>query len=186
MSFRSSARLAVLLALGLLTMVPSSPAQAPGPAATAPASRSVFGTLETVDESLNGVIMKTDEGKRVAWKFEPRVIERIRGFKPGVPIVVIYRQRGADKAVTAVAFPGAAASPIYVNTSGQRVEIVGGPMVDGACGKASDAPLTSTTMPMGGQAEVADACWCCAPAGETCTPSNRTGAGQAFLANCYK
>jgi hypothetical protein len=186
MSSRSAARLGVLLALGLLAVAPASRAQAPGPAAAPPASRSVVGTLEAVDESLNGVIMKTDEGQRVAWKFEPGVIERIRGFRPGVPVIVIYRQRGSDKAVTAVAFPGAAASPVYVNTSGQRVEIVGGPMVDGACGKASDAPLTSTTIPMGGQAEVPDACWCCAPAGETCTPANRTGAGQAFLANCYK
>ena len=51
----------------------------------------------------------------------------------------------------------------------------------------SDKPLSTTTIPDGGQAEVADACWALrAPAGESCIPGNRTGAGKAFLAHCYK
>jgi hypothetical protein len=139
-----------------------------------------------VDKSLNGVIMRTDDNKRMAWRFDKAVIDQLAPFKPGDPIVVIYRQRGSDKAVTAVAFPGAAASPVYINTTGHRVQFVSGPMVSGACGQASDTPLNQTTIPVDGKAEVSDACWCCAPAGESCIPANKTGLGQAFLTQCYK
>ena len=180
---RSGAGLGLALLLGLWPGAPASRAHAQG--ATAMAFRSVHGTLETVDESLNGIVMKSDEGRRVAWKFDKAVIARIARFKPGDPIVVIYRQRGSDKAVTAVAFPGAADAPLYVNTTGQRVELVSGPMVNGACGQPSDHAPNTTTMPMGGRAELADACWCCAPAGESCVPANKTGAGQAFLTRCF-
>jgi len=148
--------------------------------------KSVHGKLDAVDLQLNGVIMVTDEGKRVAWKFDKAVIDQLSGFKPGDPMVVIYREKGKDKAVTALAFPGAAQTAVYVNTTGQRVELVSGPMVNGACGAAAEAPPTTITIPMGGRADTADACWCCAPAGETCTPANKTGAGRAFLTNCYK
>ena len=148
--------------------------------------KSVHGTLDAGDLQLNGVIMRTDEGKRVAWKFDKAVIAQLTGFKPGDPMVVIYREKGKDKAVTALAFPGAAATAVYVNTTGQRVELVSGPMVNGACGAPADTPPNVTTIPMGGRADTADACWCCAPAGETCTPANKTGAGRAFLTNCYK
>jgi hypothetical protein len=139
-----------------------------------------------VNESVNGVAVVSDEGQRMAWQFDKTVIEKIKGFKPGDPVVVIYRERGADKAVTAIAFPGKAATPVYVNTSGQRVELVSGPMVGGACGQPADAPVNRTTIPTGGRAETADACWCCAPAGQACVPSNRTGLGQAFLIHCYE
>ena len=93
-----------------------------------------------VNESVNGVAVVSDEGQRMAWQFDKTVIEKLKGFKPGDPVVVIYRQRGSDKAVTAIAFPGAAATPIYVNTIGQRVELVSGPMVSGACGQTADTP----------------------------------------------
>jgi hypothetical protein len=148
--------------------------------------KSVRGRLETVDTQLNGIIMTTDEGKRVAWQFSAPVIARLSPFKTGAPVIVIYRERGGGKAVTAVAFPGTADRPIYVNTSEERVQLVGGPLVNGACGQPSEVPLSTTTIPAGGQAVVADACWCCAPAGETCIPGNKTGNGQAFLARCFK
>jgi hypothetical protein len=154
------------------------------PAQASAAHKSVRGKLASVDLQLNGVIMTTDEGKRVAWKFDKVVIERLSAFKPGDPVIVIYRQGAAGKMVTAIAFPGTAVKPIYVNTSGERVELVGGPIVNGACGQPSETPLTTTTIPTGAQVELADACWCCAPAGETCIPANKTGAGQAFLAHC--
>jgi hypothetical protein len=159
------------------------------PAAAAPAARahkSVYGTLDAVDTTLNGIIMKTDEGKRVAWKFDKAVIDQLAPFKPGDRLIVIYRQRGSDKVVTAVAFPGTSEKPVYVNTSGERVQLLGGPMVDGACGRPSETSVTSTTIPVGGRAEIESACWCCAPAGESCIPGNKTGVGQAFLAHCYK
>ncbi len=148
--------------------------------------KSVHGTLDAVDLQLNGVIMRTDEGKRVAWKFDKAVIAQLSGFKAGDPMVVIYREKGKDKAVTALAFPGAAQTALYVNTTGQRVELVSGPMVNGACGAPSETKPNATTIPVTGRADTADACWCCAPAGETCTPANKTGAGVAFLTNCYK
>ena len=154
--------------------------------ARALAFKTVHGKLEMVERVRHGVAVVSDEGQRMAWQFDKAVIEKLKGFKPGDPVVVIYRERGADKAVTAIAFPGAAATPVYVNTTGQRVELVSGPMVNGACGQPADSPLNTTTIPIGGQAETSDACWCCAPAGQTCTPANKTGLGQAFLTRCYE
>ena len=179
----SGVRLGVALLLGLSPGVLASRADAQG----APrASKSVYGTLEAVDESAGGIIMKTEEGKRVAWKFDKAIVARLTRFKAGDPVIVIYRLRGADKAVTAVAFPGAAKTAVYHNTSGQRIELVGGPMVNGACGEPSKEPVSITSIPNGGQGEVPQACWCCAPAGGMCIPANRTGVGEAFLANCYE
>ena len=179
----SGARLGVAVLLGLAPGVLASRADAQG----APrASKSVYGTIDTVDQSASGVIMKTDDGRRVAWKFDKALVARLAKFKPGDKVIVIYRERGADKAVTAIAFPGAAATPVYHNTSGQRVELVGGPLVNGACGEASKEPVSITSIASGSQGEVPQACWCCAPAGGMCIPANRTGNGEAFLVNCYE
>jgi hypothetical protein len=173
----------VLLGLWPGSLVASARAQATAPGAP---SKSVRGKLELIDKQLNGIIMMTDEGKRVAWKFDAAIIGRLAPFKPGDPVIVIYRQQGGSKTVTALAFPGTAPKPVYVNTSGDRVQLVGGPILDGVCGQPSETPLSTTTIPDGGQAELAEACWCCAPAGESCIPGNKTGAGKAFLAHCYK
>ena len=171
----------VALLLGLCSGA-SAPAQGTGTLAF----RSVHGKLEMINPSVNGVAVISDEGQRMAWQFDARVIERIKGFKKGDPVVVIYRQRGAEKAVTAIAFPGAAETPVYVTPTDQRVTLVSGPMVDGACGKPSTEPFRTTNILSGGQAETSDACWCCAPAGDTCTPANKTGLGKAFLTRCYE
>ena len=178
--------LGVALLLSALPGVTPSRAAAQSTAPGGLAFQTVHGKLEVVNESVNGVAVVSDEGQRMAWQFDKTVIEKLKGFKPGDPVVVIYRLRGADKAVTAIAFPGAAATPIYVNTSGQRVELVSGPMVGGACGQPAESAIKRTTIPTGGRAETQDACWCCAPAGQACVPSNRTGLGQAFLIHCYQ
>ena len=183
--YRLGAGLGVALLLGMLPGVKVSRAAAQSTAPGGLAFRTVYGKLEMVNESVNGVSVVSDQGQRMAWQFGKAVIEKLKGFKPGDPVVVIYRQRGADKAVTAIAFPGKAETPIYVNTSGQRVELVSGPMVGGACGQTADTPVNRTTIPTDGRAETQDACWCCAPAGQACVPSNRTGLGQAFLIHCY-
>ena len=150
-------------------------------------SKSVRGTLERVDESLNGVIMRSDEGKRVAWKFDHPVIAELMKFKPGDPMIVIYRQTSkSEKRVTAVAFPGAAKEPAYLNMTGFRILMRGSPAVAGACGDPTAQPVSERMVPNGGWAEVLDACWCCASDGETCTPGNRTGAGKAILVQCFK
>jgi hypothetical protein len=171
--------LAFLLGLGS-----GAPAHAQGTKALA--FRTVHGKLEMVNASVNGVAVISDDGQRMAWQFDKRVIERIKGFKKGDPVVVIYRERGAEKVVTSIAFPGAAETPVYINTTDQRVTLVSGPMVDGACGQPSNEPPRTTNILGGGQAETADACWCCAPAGRTCVPANKTGLGKAFLTRCYE
>ncbi len=181
----SGAVLGVALLQGLWLGVPATRADAQGAAPSRVAFETVHGKLEMVNESVSGVAVVLDDGKRMAWQLDKRVIAQVKRFKPGDPVVVIYRVRGSGKAVTAIAFPGAAATPLYVNTSGDRVELVSGPMVDGACGKPAEASIHRTTIPTGGRAETSDACWCCAPAGQACVPSNRTGLGQAFLIHCY-
>lgn len=147
--------------------------------------RSVHGTLVGVDATAGTILMTTDEGKTMAWKFDPSVTQRLGAYKKGDPTVVIYRQRGADKAVTAVAFPGTGPA-VYVNATGQRVELVGGPFVNGACGEPPKDPVSITSIASGSQGEIAQACWCCAPAGGTCIPANKTGPGTAFLVHCYE
>jgi hypothetical protein len=181
---RSGTGLGVALLLGLLAGAPASRAVAQGSGALA--SKTVHGKVTMINESVNAVAVVSDEGQKMAWQFDKAVIAQLKDFKPGDPVVVIYRQRGADKAVTAIGFPGAAATPLYVNTTGHRVELVSGPMVNGACGQPADAPPHTTTIPIGGRAETSDACWCCAPAGQSCTPANKTGLGRAFLTRCYE
>ena len=174
--YASVAALGVALLLGVWSGVPAA-AQGTG----ALAVRTVHGKVEMINPSVNAVAVIADDGHRMAWQFDEAVIEKLKAFKPGDAVVVIYRERGADKAVTAIAFPGAAATPVYVNTTSQRVTLV-----NGACGQPSAEPLRTTNILSGGQAETTDACWCCAPAGRTCTPANKTGLGRAFLTRCYE
>jgi hypothetical protein len=149
--------------------------------------KSVYGKLARVDKSLNGVGMQSDDGQRLAWQFNARVIAEIAKFKPGDPMIVIYRQIAAnEKRVTAVAFPGSADKPTYVNTTGSRVLLRSAPFVEGVCGNPSAAPVTESIIPVEGVAEVLEACWCCAVPGESCTPGNKSGQGRAFLVNCFK
>jgi hypothetical protein len=176
--------------------------RAPGAAAQEPAAspafpsttadptkphKSVYGKLTVVDKALGGLAMKTDGGERLAWRFHPRVLEEAAKFKVGDPVIVIYRQIASnEKRVTAVAFPGSAATPIYVNTTGSRVIVRSAPMVDGTCGHEDAAPVTESTIPAGGIAEVLQPCWCCAVVGEGCTPGNKSGQGRALLVSCFK
>lgn len=150
--------------------------------------KSAYGKLESIIASRNGVIMKTDAGERLAWKFDASVIAELAKFKPGDPMIVIYRQISpSDKRVTAVAFPGTAKTPTYINMTGWKVALRSSPMVGGVCSQAPGAaPVSESIIPADGRAEVLEACWCCAPSGETCTPSNKSGLGQAFLVKCFQ
>ena len=157
------------------------------PAAEAAAHKSVYGKLQSVDQRLNAVIMVSDAGDRLAWRFEPAVVAEVARFEPGSAMVVIYRQISAnEKRVTAVAFPGAADAPTYVNVTGARVVLRSGPAVAGACGQADAGTVQETVVPDGGRAETAQACWCCAAPGQACTPANKTGTGQALLVRCFE
>jgi hypothetical protein len=161
-------------------------AQAPSES-PAPPSKSVYGKLAAIDKSLNGVVMRSDAGKRLAWRLPAAVIAEVAHFKPGDPMIVIYRQISpSEKRVTAVAFPGSAATPIYVNTTGSRVIVRTSPMVGGACGTPDPGPISESMLPADGLAEVQEACWCCAVDGESCVPGNKSGNGRAFLVTCFK
>ena len=188
---RASTGMAVLLALSMGGPAPRAAAQAPAADAASPAParqhKSVYGKLSSVDQSLNGIIMRADDGTRMAWRFDKRVIAEAAKFRTGDPMIVIYRQISpSEKRVTAVAFPGAAATPTYVNTTGGRVLLRSSAQVGGACPQIAAEPVSESTIPIGGAAEALEGCWCCAVAGESCTPSNRSGQGRALLVNCFK
>jgi hypothetical protein len=152
-----------------------------------PAHKSVYGKLESVEPSRNGVIMRSDGGERLVWRFAAPVMAELARFNPGDRIIVIYRQLSPnEKRVTAVAFPGAADTALYVNMTDSSVVLRSAPAADGACGTAGAGPVDETTIPRTGRAEAAGACWCCASAGETCSPGNKTGLGKAFLVGCFK
>jgi len=183
-----------ILASSTIRTSAQSPAPAPPKAASPSANaapephKSVRGKLESFVASRNGVIMRSDAGERLAWKFDASVIAELAKFQPGAPMIVIYRQISpSDKRVTAVAFPGTAEKPTYTNMTGAKVSLRTAPMVGGVCSQMpAAAPGLDFTIQEGGRAEVLDACWCCAPSGETCTPSNKSGLGQAFLVKCFK
>jgi hypothetical protein len=102
-------------------------------------------------------------------------------------MIVIYRQISSnEKRVTAIAFPGAAPTPTYVNLTGSRVRLRSAPMVDASCANTNPDQVQETTIPAGGRAETAEACWCCASIDESCTPANKTGVGRALLAACFE
>jgi hypothetical protein len=186
--YRSSVRAAGAILLALCVAAPASRVAAQAPSASpATPSKSVYGKLAAVDKSLNGVVMMSEAGKRLAWRLPAAVIAEMDRFKRGDPMIVIYRQIApTDKRVTAVAFPGTAATPTYVNTTDGRVVLRGAPMVNGACGAPDAGPVTESTIPRGGSTEVMEACWCCAVVGESCRPGNKTGNGRALLVSCFE
>jgi len=176
MSSRASCLLAILLA---------APAMAASPPPTTP-QKSVRGSLSIVDKRLNGVSIVTADNRRLAWRFKPEIIAKVAEFPLGSPTIVIYRQRSpSEKQVTAIAFPGTAATPIYENFTGSRILLRSAPAVDGVCGVEGAEPVHDSVIPAGGRAEVLDACWCCAPAGEGCSPGTKSGLGRAFLHSCF-
>jgi hypothetical protein len=161
-------------------------AQAPSQAPAAAPTKSVYGKLLSVDKTVGNVLMTEDAGAQLAWHFDPAVIAEAARFEPGDPLIVIYRQTTPkQKRVTAIAFPGSAKSPIYVNMTGDRVVIRSSGGVDGSCSQTSGA-VSESVIPRGGLAELMDECWCCAPAGDTCTPGNKSGLGRALLVQCFK
>jgi hypothetical protein len=175
----------VLLALS--AGAPAGRASAQSPAPEAATYKSAYGRLESINKSQSAVIMISDAGERLVWRFDAPVIAEAARFEVGGRVIVIYRQtRPNEKVVTALAFPGTAPAPTYVNTTGSRVVLRSGPAVGGACGQPGAEPVNEKAILAGGQTEITDACWCCAPAGETCTPANESGLGRALLVRCFK
>ena len=183
----SGLRAGIGLILALSVWASPGLAQSPSPPPPAPmTNKSVHGTLVRVDTRQNSLFMKSDAGEPMAWRLSPRVITEAARFKQGDPVIVIYRQVGAgEKAITAVAFPGTATAPVYVNTTSGRIVFRSGASADGTCPSHAAGPVNETAIPAGGMTEIADDCWCCAPSDQTCTPANKSGLGQAFLIRCY-
>ena len=177
--------LAFVLALGW-----SGVSGEPQDSANAPRPRtSVRGTLVNVNHVSNTLIMKSDGGENLSWRFESDVIAAIEGFEAGAPVIVIYRDLpGGIKRVTAVAFPGTETAPTYVNMTGDRVVLRSAPARDGGCDAHADgaSSVAESVVPNGGRAEVVEACWCCAVAGETCNTTTRSGIGRAYLVQCFE
>jgi hypothetical protein len=177
-------RLAVL-PLALVALAPRSWAQTT--ASPPRPHKSVHGTLESVDATLNRAVMKSSSGEKLAWSFEPAVIAEVARFKPGSPMIVIYRPIDAnEKRVTAVAFPGSAATALYLNMTDSRVVLRTAPDVGGVCGKPDAGPVTDSVIPSGGTGEAPEACWCCTLSGQSCHPENKTGKGRALLVGCFE
>jgi hypothetical protein len=185
---RTSVTKSVSSLLALLLAAAPRPAAAQASPSPAPVHKSVRGTLTRVDVRLGGIVMKADTGENLAWKFNPAVIAEAAKFKPGSPVIVIYRQTSAnEKRVTALAFPGAADKPVYVNLTGSRVSLHSAPMKDGVCGQPDAGKVSEAIILPGDRAEIPDACWCCAlPSGGACTTGNKTGNGLAFLERCFE
>ncbi len=181
-------RLAGGLVLAALLLPLSAQTPPAGAQSDAPRThKSVYGKLDGVDASRNGVIMKSDSGERLGWQFKPEVVAEVATFKPGDPMIVIYRQISPnEKRVTAVAFPGAASSALYVNMTGERVLLRSAPAVNDVCGQPDAGPVSESMIPVGGKGEGLEACWCCARAGQSCTPGNKTGQGKALLVSCFE
>lgn len=174
----------ILLGLGL-----GSPllADEPSPPVPTRPPKSVRGKLLGIDKGPGAVNMTTDDGKTVAWRFSPAVVAEVAKVKVGAPMIVIYRQTATnEKRVTAVAFPGTAQKPTYVNLTGDRVVLRSAAMVGDTCSNPVTGPVSESVVPAGGRAEVMEGCWCCAPFGNTCTPGNKSGQGQAFLERCFE
>jgi hypothetical protein len=183
---RTSAASSFLL-IALFLAAPPPPAAAQASPEPARAHKSVRGTLVSVDGRDGNVIMKADTGESLTWHFSPAVIVEAAKFKAGTPVIVIYRQTSpSEKRVTALAFPGAAAKPVYVNLTGARISLRSAAAKGEVCGQADAGPVTESVLPPGERADVKEACWCCAPSGDACTTGTKSGNGLAFLERCFE
>jgi hypothetical protein len=149
--------------------------------------KSVRGTLVNVNPRNNTIVVNSDEGQALSWRFEKNVIDEAAKFEEGARVIVIYRLLPGDvKRVTALAFPGVEKTPIYVNLTDERVVVRSAPRVNEACDEAGGSGVTETVVPRGGRAEVLEGCWCCAVAGQTCPTTTRSGLGRAYLVQCFE
>lgn len=178
---RLSLVLAFVFGLGGTLAVAQESSEAPRP------PKSVRGTLVNVNPRNNTIVVKSDEGPNLSWRFEKNVIEEAAKFDEGARVIVIYRLLPGDvKRVTALAFPGAEETPIYVNLTGERVVVRSAPRVNDACDAAGTGEVTETHVPREGRAEVLEGCWCCAVAGQSCPTTTRSGNGRAYLVQCFE
>jgi hypothetical protein len=189
----STSAAGALLSLALSATRPGGLA-AQGPTPAPLAQGSLRGTLMQVDRPLSGLIIRNEEGKGMAWRLDPSVIEQVAKFKAGDPLWMIYRELGAgNRAVTAVGFPGTAPKPLFVNATGSAVVVRSGDYVGGVC---SAVPGEGTgggqlRLSRGSTRELDARCWCCSSPDQTCQPANRAYepgdrvTGTIILARCF-
>ena len=188
MRLRSAGALAAAILLFSLGGLGSpSLSRAQEAAGTVKPQQSVYGTLESVDTKLRALVMRSKTGEKLGWRFEAGVVAELALFKPGDPMIVIYRPISfSDKRVTAIAFPGSASTPLYMNKTGSKVVLRSAPDTGGVCGGADAASITDSVIPDGATGEAVGACWCCALPDKSCRPMNKTGNGKAVLVGCFE
>jgi hypothetical protein len=152
--------------------------------------QSIDGSIETIDQRLNGIILKGSDGKRHAWKLQAPEIKEAARYKPGDSMWVIYRQVGAsERAVTALGFPGTDEKPLYVNATGESVVLRTGPYTDNACRPVAAERMTDQQLRAGSEFADEAPCWCCASRGKQCELANRShderGTDRIVLARCF-
>jgi hypothetical protein len=147
---------------------------------------SVEGVLDQVVTDEKGVIVRTDDGHLVAWRLPAPAIAEAAKFAAGTRVFVLYRGLDPDeRAVTALGFPEQAREPLYVNATEYDVVVRATPEVNGRCGVPGPAPVTEREIARGLFAAIQGACWCCAPKGQTCTPSGHSRNARVVLAQCF-
>ena len=185
-------RLALLCA-ALASHLPA-PLAAQAPPTGSLATGSVSGTLVNVDKPLSGLILRTDEGRQMAWRLDRSVVEELSRFKKGDRLWIIYRELfGGDRAVTAIGFPGSEKVPVYVNATGAAVRLHTAAYLDsGACrGYREEGQVSSSLVRRGASADNEARCWCCSSMQETCEPANRAYepgdrvTGRIILSRCF-
>jgi hypothetical protein len=185
-------RLALLCAALAAHLPDPLAAQAPGTGSLV--TGSVSGTLVTVDKKLSAMILRTDEGRQMAWRLDRSVIEQLSRFKTGDRLWTIYRELGGgDRAVTAIGFPGSEKVPVYVNATGSAVRLHTAAYLDGgACrGYREDGQVSHSLVRRGASADNEAPCWCCSSMQQTCEPANRAYepgdrvTGRIILSRCF-
>ena len=148
---------------------------------------SVHGVLDQLIPKRSGIVLKTEDGRRLGWQLPAPVIAEASKFELGSSMWVIYRQRDqADQAVTALGFPGVADKPVYVNATGFNIVLRTGPTVDGKCGTETQGKMMDYKLSKGLETVDLNPCWCCAPSEERCSPTNQSGNGRIVLAQCFR
>jgi hypothetical protein len=180
----------VLLSVAVALGSPAGRTAAQQPNAAPLVYQSIEGSIETIDQRLNGIILRGSDGKRHAWKLQAPVIQEAARYKPGDSMWVIYRQIGAsERAVTALGFPGTHEKPLYVNATGESVLLTTGPYTDNVCRPVAPERMTDQQLRAGSEFADEAPCWCCATRGKQCELANRShderGTGRIVLARCF-
>jgi hypothetical protein len=174
------------MTLAVTLMCASPPVGAQHGSAEPLIDKTVEGVLDRVVTDEEGIIVRTDDGQLLAWRLPGPVVAAAAKFAAGTRVWVIYRGVDPeDRAVTALGFAGKAHQPLYVNATGYDAVLRSSAGVEGRCDSPGPGPADELEIRKGLFGAVQGACWCCAPKGQTCTPSNPARGGRVVLAQCF-